>query len=84
MRRDPKNQMAPKARKATPGAKTFGQLLKEHRERKELTGRELADQAGILFPSLYKLERDATKPTWETVQKLAIALGISTEELRSL
>lgn len=55
---------------------TFGQRLKELREKAGLTQPELAARAGMNRFGIAKLEQGVREPTWATVQSLARALGV--------
>lgn len=61
----------------------FGSRIKELRERKHMSAPELAEASGLSYPYLWKLERGDLQPSWQTVQALADALDVSTEELRT-
>jgi transcriptional regulator with XRE-family HTH domain len=54
----------------------FGGRLRELREQKGLSQRQLADQAGMNKDALARLERGERSPSWETVLTLAEALGV--------
>ncbi len=56
--------------------KTFGETVKELRERTGLTQDQLAELCGMGRVGIARLEIDATAPTWLTVTKLAAALGV--------
>ncbi|MEO3975638.1 tetratricopeptide repeat protein [Streptomyces sp. CAU 1734] len=63
----------------------FGQLLRALRLRVGLSQEQLADTAGVSVRALTYLEQGHTRsPQRRTVQALARALGLSTEETRSL
>ena len=55
---------------------TFASRLKQLREEAGLTQPELAERAGMNQFGIAKLEQGVRKPTWETVQALARALGV--------
>ncbi len=59
---------------------TFAARLVAVRESKGLSRNELWKLSGVSRQTLSKLERDLAQPTWETVQALAKALGVSCEE----
>ena len=44
-----------------------------------MTQHELAERTGLHRQAIAKLETGVTRPTWDTVQTLARALGVSTE-----
>ena len=53
----------------------FGKQLRELREKKGMTRRELADKAGVVYQTIYLLETGQTKyPTVRIAVKLAKAL----------
>lgn len=62
----------------------FGPTLKALREKAGLSVAELAEKAGLQRTHVHALERGyRARPSWDVVQALARALGISTEEFRS-
>jgi transcriptional regulator with XRE-family HTH domain len=61
-------------------AEKFGQVLKRLREAADLSQMDLAVKAGLNLFTIAKLEQGKRDPTWETVQALAEALGVSCEE----
>lgn len=60
----------------------FGPRLRALRLAAGLTQKQLADRVGMHYQNLARLERGTRGPSWETVLKLADALGVSTEEFR--
>jgi transcriptional regulator with XRE-family HTH domain len=58
---------------------TFADRLKALRAAAGISQQELADKAGMHRFGVAKLERGERKPTWDTVQALAKALGVSCE-----
>jgi transcriptional regulator with XRE-family HTH domain len=66
----------------TAKAATFGQRLRAAREAAGLSQARLADAAGMHPNAVARLERGERHPSWHTVQLLATALDISTEQLR--
>jgi transcriptional regulator with XRE-family HTH domain len=67
---------------ATP---SFGRTIQELRRARGLTQREVAQQLGIDFTYLSKLENDRGEPPGEeTVRKLAVILEVDPEELLAL
>jgi transcriptional regulator with XRE-family HTH domain len=60
---------------------SFGARLRELRERAGLTQGGLAGLAGMSQAGISDLEqeRGGRRPSWETVQKLAKALGVTSE-----
>ena len=61
---------------------TFAGRLKTLRESAGLSMHELARRAGLAQASISNLEAGKREPTWETVTRLASALGVSTERFR--
>ena len=57
----------------------FGGRLKELRDGKGLTQKQLGDLAGMPVNTIARLERGERKPSWDTVLALANALGVSCE-----
>jgi transcriptional regulator with XRE-family HTH domain len=58
---------------------SFADRLKQLREAAGLTQPQLAERAGMNQFGIAKLEQGVRHPTWETVQALAAALGVSCE-----
>ena len=59
----------------------LGQNIQLIRKLKGLTQQELSDQIGINLQSLSKIERGINYPTFETLEKLTEALGVTPNEL---
>jgi transcriptional regulator with XRE-family HTH domain len=55
---------------------SFARRLRELREVAGLTQTQLALKAGMHRQGIAKLETGVREPTWDTVQKLARALGV--------
>ena len=60
---------------------TFADRLRFLREREGISPYRLAQLSGISKQALYRLEAGDTQPAWETVQRLAKALGVDYQEL---
>ncbi len=60
---------------------TVGENIKKIREKKGMTQKELADKCNIIYQTIGKYERDLLNPKYETLQKIATALGVSTFDL---
>jgi transcriptional regulator with XRE-family HTH domain len=58
---------------------TFADRLRALREEAGLSQYALARQAGLSKQGLSRLELGEREPTWQTVQLLALALGVSCE-----
>jgi transcriptional regulator with XRE-family HTH domain len=58
--------------------------VREIRQRKLLSQRELAEHAGVSETTIVKLELGATRPHPRTLRKIAAVLGISPEEMADL
>jgi transcriptional regulator with XRE-family HTH domain len=60
----------------------FGERLQRLRERAGLSQYALARLAGLSKQAVSHLELGIREPGWETVQRLALALGASCEDFR--
>ena len=58
--------------------------IRELRQRKLLSQRELAEKAGVSETTIVKLELGATRPQPRTLRKIAAALGIGAEEMADI
>lgn len=67
----------------TPAPEPFAARLRRLLERSGLTAYALAGKAGVSKQTVSKLLRGEQQPSWETVQRLAAALGVSTEAMRT-
>lgn len=61
----------------------LGENLQTIRKARGMKQQELADQIGINMQSLSKIERGLNYPTFETLEKIMNALGITPNELLS-
>jgi transcriptional regulator with XRE-family HTH domain len=57
----------------------FGDRLRELRDRAGLTQEQLAEKAIVALTTVRGLERGQHRPSWQSVVKLARALGVSTD-----
>lgn len=55
---------------------TTGQLIRFHRQRLGLTQKELGEKAGIAEPTIRRYELGKLNPKYETLEKIAGALGV--------
>lgn len=62
--------------------KAFGPRLKALREKAGLSGESLAAAAGMTRQAVHNYEAGQRSPTWDAVQQLAAALGVSTDTFR--
>lgn len=60
-------------------ASDFSERLKELREAAGLSQSALAKATGVSRQAVNMLERGENEPSWETVRKLARALGVTTD-----
>lgn len=61
---------------------TFGQALKQLRRTKDVSQRELADQVGVDFTYISKIENDRMPPpAADTIEKICDALDSSADDL---
>jgi transcriptional regulator with XRE-family HTH domain len=58
---------------------SFASRLRQLRTVAKLSVRELVEASGLPRQTIHRLERGEREPTWQTVCKLATALGVSTE-----
>lgn len=59
----------------------FGELVRHLRDERGWTQEKLAREAGVTVTSVSNVERGATKPSAETVEKIAAAFGLSPGDL---
>ena len=57
---------------------TTGEKIKFYRKEKKFTQKLLGELCGIAEPTIRKYESGRANPKWETVEKIASALGIPT------
>jgi transcriptional regulator with XRE-family HTH domain len=58
-------------------------LLKEWRERRGWSLRQLGERSGVSYPNLHGIESGRLDPRLSTLERLARALGISVRDLFS-
>lgn len=63
-------------------ADDFADTLEELREKAGLTKADLAEKSGLSRQTIHSLETGTFRPGWDAVQKLAAALGVSTDAFR--
>ena len=59
----------------------FPERLADIRKRRSLTQKALAEQVGIRMLQIGRYEKANAQPTLEVVRKLAVALGVTADEL---
>jgi transcriptional regulator with XRE-family HTH domain len=59
----------------------FGERLAALRRRAKLTQESLAKLADLTVSTVRKLEQTDAEPSWATAKALAVALGVSLDEL---
>lgn len=68
-------------------ATTPGELIRHERDALGLSTRELAALSGVSYPTISRIENGHDQPRWDTLERLAGALGLSwrleTEPLES-
>jgi XRE family transcriptional regulator, regulator of sulfur utilization len=62
----------------------LGKAIRELREKRGATLKDLAPSAGITFNTLSLIERGKANPTWGTVRGIAKALKVEVSELAKL
>lgn len=55
---------------------TIGENIRKIRKQKHLTQKELADKCNIIYQTIGKYERNLLNPKFETLEKIAKALGV--------
>jgi transcriptional regulator with XRE-family HTH domain len=65
----------------SPFSIAFGRVLRKERRARNLSQRELADEAGLSFKHVGEIERGRRFPRLGTIADLERALGLSPEEL---
>lgn len=60
---------------------TTGQLIKDARKKAGMTQKELADKLGLSFQAVAQWENDLRNPKYDTLEKIARALGVATYTL---
>ncbi len=63
-----------------PKEVTFARRLAELREEAGISQYELAKRSGVSKQALSRLELGEREPSWQTVRKIAHALGVSVAE----
>ncbi len=58
----------------------FGRRLRELRKQKDLTQEQLAEAAQISVEFLSNMERGVNAPSFETLERLAMALNVDVKE----
>lgn len=59
----------------------MGLRLRQIRETKGLSLRELAERAGVTWAAINRIELCKAAPRYSTLEKLAAALGVSVRDL---
>jgi len=60
---------------------TFGEKIRQARNKAGMSQEALAREAGIALNSMYRIEKDKMTPTFPIVAKIAKALDISLDSL---
>ncbi len=63
---------------------TIGERIKALRKEKGITQKELADRLGVSASMVGQYETGVRKPKYETIQKIANSLGITTAEFADM
>jgi transcriptional regulator with XRE-family HTH domain len=62
----------------------LGEAIRQLRRKRGVTQESLAEAAGLTVATVSLIERGQANPTWDTVAKIATALGASMGELGKL
>ena len=62
----------------------LGEAIRQLRRKSGVTQASLAEDADLTAATLSLIERGQANPTWDTVKKIAEALGVSMGELGKL
>jgi transcriptional regulator with XRE-family HTH domain len=68
------------ARPSSPDRR-LARVLRDLRERRDLSQESVARQAGLTVSAYARIERAEANPTWTTVSQIAEALDVSLAEL---
>ncbi len=60
---------------------TTGQRIKEARKKAGLTQKELGEKLGVAYQTLAQWENDLRNPKYDTIKRIAAALGVEWTEL---
>ncbi len=63
---------------------TVGERIRQNRLNKKITQKELGEKAGIAEPTIRRYELGKLNPKFETLQKIADALGVGIDELKDI
>lgn len=73
--------MPPKRVRATPPRIKLGKWIAEHRQRQDLTQRELAAKLSVSIQAISNIENGAMLPSADAMKSLARAIGVTIDEL---
>jgi transcriptional regulator with XRE-family HTH domain len=62
----------------------LGEAVRELRRKRGVTQEALARNAELTTATLSLIERGEANPTWDTLKKIAVALGVSIADLAKL
>ena len=62
---------------------TFGKKIRMTRRLQDLTQDQLAEMSGIDKGTLFKIEKDITSPTWDTIVRLTKSLSLTKDTIES-
>ena len=79
----PSENVQPMRRSERPQP-ALGEAVRQLREKRGATQETVARDAGITTATLSLVERGQANPTWDTLKKIATALGSSMGELGAL
>jgi transcriptional regulator with XRE-family HTH domain len=64
-----------------PADPVLAMIVRQLREARGLTQEDLAHEADLTVGSYARIERAQSNPAWTTVQRIAVALGLTVGEL---
>lgn len=73
--------MTPKSQQTPHPQPALGKAIRQLREKQEASLDRLGREAGVAPNTLSLIERGEANPTWETVKRIAAALGVPVSTL---
>ena len=70
--------------KGVKNISTIGENIRQKREERGLTQKELADKVGITFAAISQIEAGKTGKKFDTLRDICISLNVSADEILNL